>query len=1192
MNLKLLIRCNWNNCTDKPPFTRKEGYFIGKGRLAMKLLQLLILTLNISVLAESAAQISLMVKNAPLEKVMDEVKRQSGYDFVINISHLSYAKPVTASIHKQSLENTLKVVFKDQPLKFEIGDKVIYVTLSGDTEKKKIKPDAKNEGLPQRYVRGTVRDSTGNPLPFVSVRIQGTPIGTMTDQNGVFSLNEVPEHAILQFSRLGYGYKEIEANQDILIVYLTESQNEIAEVDVTINTGYQKIPKERATGSFVHIDNNLYNRQVSSDVISRLKAIAPSLLFDERTGQTKLNIRGQSTILANNQPLIVVDNFPYDGDLNSINPNDIESVSILRDAAASSIWGVRAGNGVIVITTKGGKIEEKMQIDLNSNLTIGNKPNLYYRKQMGIGDFVELEKFLFEKGKYDEQLNDHQTMSPYSPAVEILNRIRNSEISQQKGQLELEGLKQLDIRKDLEKYFYRNSISQQYSLALSGGGKIYGYYLSSGFDKIRSNKVANGSNRFTINSNNTFRPFSKLEIGVNVVYTNNSDISDYTLDNIRMGTINIYPYAALADKNGLGLAIPRDYRNGFTSNAINDGFLDWQFKPLDELSLSDNTRRSSSTRINTNARYNLFRNLYLDLRYQFDSGNYGNRTLDGIDSYYTRDLINSYSSRADNGSLVRNIPYGGILSLSEQKLRSHNGRAMMTYNNSWGKTHEVNLLAGFEAREIVTDGFGSKYYGYEESTGASANVDYTNSYILYPRGTGGIIPGPVPVSRTVDRFRSYFFNGAYTYLGKYTFSGSARKDESNLFGVKANQKGVPLWSIGLSWNMAKENFISDKIGKLNLRGSYGYSGNFDNTVTAFTTARYRGNYVFTQQPYAALETPPNQSLSWERIKMFNIGLDFATSSNRLTGNFDFYTKRGKDLLGYGTLNATTGFTTYKGNIAGNKGRGFDAQINSLNYDGNLKWYSTLWLSHQWDKVTSYEQEPNIGDLFIDNSSILGGLPVPVIGKPLFGIYSRRWAGLSAENGDPLGYIDGKPSNDYASILKQGIESDDIIFHGRATPSYFGAFRNTFTFKNIELSINLAYKFGYYFRRESINYGDLISYYTSHSDYALRWQKPGDESITHVPSFLYPNNSSRDAFYSRSEVLIEKGDHIRLEDVQVNYTFDNVAIKAMGLSNLNLYFYARNLGILWRANDKGIDPDYGRLLPAPFTYAFGIRANLK
>ena len=329
--------------------------------------------------------------------------------------------------------------------------------------------------------------------------------------------------------------------------------------------------------------------------------------------------------------------------------------------------------------------------------------------------------------------------------------------------------------------------------------------------------------------------------------------------------------------------------------------------------------------------------------------------------------------------------------------------------------------------------------------------------------------------------------------------------------------------------------------------------------------------------------------------MLNVGIDFAFAKNVIRGTLEYYSKKGTDIIGENELAPSTGFidmntftNTVKGNYANMKGRGLDVQLNSKNISGKFKWSSQLLFSYATDVVTHY------GGTILPSSLVsLGGgasgYVIPLAGKPVFGIYSFRWAGLDPLSGNPQGYVDGKVSQDYSN-LSNPTQLADIEYNGSARPQYYGAFGNTFSYRNWSLFINISYKFGYYFNRLSVNYYNLVNYYALNKDYSIRWQKPGDEKITQVPSFSYPVNYSRDIFYNSSSILVEKGDHIRLQGISLNYDLNKINCPFLPFNQIKLYAYINNVGIIWRANSKGLDPDYPLGIPAPRTCSIGLRVD--
>ncbi|MDR6546486.1 TonB-linked SusC/RagA family outer membrane protein [Chryseobacterium rhizosphaerae] len=1131
--------------------------------------------------AIKAQQISLSLQKAPLSTAISEIRKATKYDFVYNDDLLKKVGPITINLKNASLEETLKVLFANQPIVFEIADGIIIL-------KERKTPNTPNPKK-KETIKGKIVDEKGLPLAGATIQVKGSNFVTNSDHDGNFELPSQYAESELQITFLGYAAQTVSAKY-IDRITLAANSNVIDEVSV-VASGYQSIPKERATGSFSKVDNATFNRQVSTDVISRLKGIAPSILFDERSGSPKLTIRGQATIFGNDQPLIVVDNFPYEGDINNINPNDIEDIDILKDAAAASIWGVRAGNGVIVIKTKKGRADQPMNIGFTSNVTIGQKPDLNYIPQIKPTDFIDIEKMLFEKGFYDEIINNTADNRPYSPVVSILNDQKNGLISEEESNKQIDGLRNGDLRRDISKYLYQQSVKQQYALNISGGSKKYSYYFSSGFDKNNNSEIGSGFSRISLNSNQVFRPIEKLEISAGLSYNQNSQFTSNVLSMLsNMGQEQMYPYARLVEDNGNPAIITKDYSNVLKQEAFSEGLLNWDFIPLEELKYQDNKIKQSELRLNSAIKYSIISSLSAEVRFQFENQIGKVRNFFDQNSYFMHDQINQYTTIMD-GVLKRNMPLGGKLEIINSELSALNGRFQLNFDQKWNK-HQVNAIVGFEVRETKANGIASSLYGFDPKVGSSISVDYLNEFPLYGTSFTNLIPQGNDYSETLNRMRSYYINGAYNYDLRYVFSASARVDQSNLFGVRTNQKSVPLWSVGGKWNINREHFYNlEGLPELCLRSTFGYSGNVDRTVTAYTTARIDYN-SFNRLPSAVLQSPPNRNLRWEKNRIWNIAIDFALKNNRLKGAIEYYNRKASDLIGNGEIDPTTGFTSYRGNVASMSGNGFDIEVNSLNTNGIVKWHTTALFSIANNKVTAYQRPTSLSSFLSDKSVYRNPTSYsPVVGRPLFGVYSYPWAGLDPQTGQVMGFLDGAASTDYSKITQQLARDPEhnLTYNGNALPPYFGALRNTFNFHGIELSFNITYRFGYYFKRNSIMYSGLFSNYITHGDFYNRWQNPGDEIRTHVPAMIYPADMLADAYYKDSDILVEKGDHVRLQDIIVSYTFNQDVLKKLHIKNLRISAIANNVGILWKANQAGLDPDFP-LAKLPKNFSIGLHTN--
>ena len=1048
--------------------------------------------------------------------------------------------------------------------------------------------------LAQAPLEGMVRSAEdGQPLKGASVTIKGTATGTTTDEKGHFLLEHVPAGASLLVTSVRYEPQEITlAGLGKAQFTVTLEPRSMALEGVVVSTGYQQLPQERATGSFDQIGNALLNRSVSTDILSRLADVTSGLIFNHQ-GTSAISIRGQSTIFGDASPLIVVDNFPYDGDIANINPNDVESVTVLKDAAAASIWGSRAGNGVIVITTKKGKFNQAMQVAFNANVTLGAKPNQFYIPQMSPADYISVEKMLFAQGYYDSAQSDPSHL-PLTPVVQLLYAEQQGTISAADAGAQISAFAKQDVRNDINRYLFRVSAAQQYALSLNGGSGSDRYFVSGGYDKDLANARGNGYDRVTLNVSDTYSlAGGRLELSTQLYYTDSQTPQNAVpLSSLNMSSLQpLYPYARLADAAGRPLALVHDYNTDFVGAAPQQGFLNWQYKPLEELALSDNHTAQTDYRLNLGLKYRIIPGLSASLLYQYGKTYSELRNYQSQDSYYTRNLINEYTIVNPDGSLTYPIPLGGILDLSETTSVYQDARAQLDLNKTIGSRHEIVALAGAEIRDNHSYGFSTRFYGYDDEHASSKPVDYTDTYAYsYNTSlTGNLIPNEDGFSDLTDRFLSYYGNGAYTYNRRYTFSASARLDQSNLFGVNTNQKGVPLYSLGGSWKISDEGFYhSDLLPYLKLRATYGYNGNIDKSLSAYTTANYfDGSQSIIGQNFARIINPPNPDLRWERDRIINLGLDFQLCKNVIGGSLEYYRKQGLDLIGNSPYAPQTGILTFTGNTADTRGQGVDLTLNSKNLDGRLKWTSNFLFSYVQDKVTRYLATSTDA---VDDY-LLGGYPIPTAGRPLYGIYSFKWAGLDPATGDPRGYLNGQVSEDYAGI-KAAATAGNLVYNGPGRPVVFGSLRNTFSYGSVSFSANISYRLGYYVRRSSVNYETVLTGTGGYGDFDQRWQKPGDEKFTQVPSMPASINPDREDFYTYSSVLVERGDNIRLQDINVSYTLDKKQFRGLPFARLQCYIYANNLALLWKAARYPLDPDYltQYALPPVRTVSFGLKGN--
>jgi len=1165
---------------------------IHKLLLIMRLTTIILITAIMQVSANSFAQkITLSEKNTSLYKVFEKIRAQSGFDFLCTKSMLRDTKPVSITVKDAPLQDVLKDIFQNQPVIYELKNNAVVVS-------RKEKSSLENayaiiEGIMKDItVTGTVLDEKGQALPGATIKLKedSTKIAAITGSNGRFSLRVPDNSTVLLISYVGYKTKEVRISGTDLVVRMELGSGELEGVTV-VSTGYQKIPKERATGSFEKVDNQLFNRTTGTDVISRLYGNVPSLYNNIRVGSvpngsdrvSALTIRGISS-LSGARPLVVLDNIAYEGDVNNINPNDVEDITILKDAAAASIWGARAGNGVIVITTKKGRYERPLNVSFNTNFTVSAKPDLFYIPQISSSDFIDVEKFLYAQKFYDSKITN---TSPYpsflTPVVSILAKQTAGTLTSTEANAQIDALRQYDVRNDYEKYVYRKQFNQQYALSLSGGTKQSNYFVSGGFDRNLNSLVTSKYDRITLRSDYNFSPIKPLEVQTGIIYSQNKtrDIGGNSVVDYRTGLLSsIYPYARLTDDQGNptepGYLYNLDYLNGLNNNP---NLLNWHYKPLEDINKSSVQGISEDIIFNLGTTYTFNSILSADVKYQYQTTNTNSATIYNADSYFVRDKINTYTNPTN---FSRAIPVGGIYLPVHGRSTGQIIRGQLNANKTWNEKHQLIAIAGAEIRKNYGEGNSEGYrYGYAPNTKTFKTVDYLNSQIpLYYGGVGQILYD-ASFGSSDNRFTSLFANASYTYDNRYVISASARKDASNVFGTATNRKGSPLWSAGASWNISNESFYkSELIPYLKFRTTYGFSGNTITGVPAFAVVT-QGINSLTQLPYARPTSLPNPDLRWEKVGMLNFGLDFSSKSNRLTGSFEYYDKRSTDILASAPIDPSTGFTTQKYNTANLHGKGMDIRLTSINLKTtDFQWNTSFLFSYNKNTVTRYLLPQSNASTYI---ALSGGIN-PIEGKDAYAVLSYPYAGLDSIIGDPQGYLNGQISKNYTAIFNGKVS--DLQFFGSSMPIYFGSLRNDFTYHGFTISANIIYKFDYFFRRQGINYTNLYFANFGDAEFTNRWQKTGDEMYTNVPSMIYPANQNRDTFYNSSAAVIEKGDHIRLQDITTSYTFK----KIKGLQNCKVYANVSNIGIIWRANNKGIDPDISSSYPTPRTLSIGLSTN--
>lgn len=1157
-------------------------------RRMMKWVACLVLVACLQARAGILAQsVTLHEKNASLTAVFKVIEKQSGYVFFFNYQWLSEARPVSLDLDQAPLEKVLEECFRDQPFTYTIVNKAIVVKQKDQpgepvTSPVGVMPD----------IHGVVRDENNKPVAGVSVLVKGTHKGTTTDEHGSFSLKEVDPGATLVFSSVNYETVEIAVKRKTeWTVSLKSKVSQLNDVSVTVSTGYQKIPRERATGSFGIVTAEDLASRPDPGLMERLEGMTSGMLVnvgqqdrDLTLNHDQFSIRGLSTILSEQKPLIVLDGFPTELDLVNINPGDIEKITILKDAAAASIWGVRAANGVLVIDTKKGSYGATPIVSFSSILKLTDGPRLNAIPTANSAQFLGLEKELVDKGILPRPVSPLYPAPPLPQGSGLYLAYKNGQIGQQVLDDSIAQLQQADVRQQYRHYLLRAPFSQQYHLSVSGGSGGMRNFISASYSDEYPFAIGDYGRRLTVNFNNETRLSRRLvftgESLLTLLQQKNNGIG---ITGLQPGTTSLAPYDQIVDKNGKGTDFAFVMSSREMDSLQKKGFLSWRYNFLNELANADNTYSSLAYRLSPGLRYDILPSiLSAEVKYMMERSygktwNYYNQ-----DTYTARNLVNSYT---DIMTHANGIPAGGILDQAHSEQNNYSLRGQVNLSPNFGALHRLDMIAGAEIRETLTTGDSSRYYGYDDRTLTAGVVNYTKQYnTVYSFATVPLVQG---FTNQRDRYTSVFGNFTYTYNRKYSLSGSIRKDNSNLFGASDKYHAVPLWSVGGLWHLGEEGFMRhDWLTLLNLRATYGYNGNVNKQTSPYliTQTSTQPN-PFNGSPYASVFNPANPLLRWEQVATFNLGTDFGLFHNRLSGSLDIYWKKSTYLLGQVSIDPTYGFTNLLTNQLEMTNHGIDLMLAGELITGKaFHWRASVNFSYNINKVTGAYYQQNTTTYYT------GGNPVQ--GRPLNSLFVYRFAGLD-QSGTAMLYTGKNTKIAADDYTFDETDLGSVAYKGVTVAPYFGGMTQEFRYRNFELSFLLTYKFGHKFLRPGVD-----DYYTTpyahnaNADIAQRWEQPGDEKKTDVPA-VDPVHLSLYRYRS-SDLFVEDAGYIRWKQASLAYHFPAGMLHNSIVKGMTLSVSGQNLAI-WTVNKEGIDPDYipmnsAAILPPSRSFVFSVQAN--
>lgn len=1177
---------------DKTPNGR--GPISAKTFLVMKL-TILLTAICLQVSASVYSQkITLSEKNATLNLLFDKIKEQSGYTFFYNNKSIKAQGTLNIQLSNATIEEALNKILLNKPFVYSIVDKIVVVK-----EQDISLFDRVMDYFNAIDLTGKVVDEKGLPLPQATVKVKNANRIVFTNKEGQFELKGLQNDAVLVISFIGYKTKEVSINGSrFLNIQMEPVSGDLEQVMVT---GYQTISKERATGAFSTVGSEMLgHRPAVSNLSSALQGMVAGMQAKENEdGSVSFLIRGNTSLYADSKPLIVVDGFPISSsDFSDINPNDVESVTVLKDAAAASIWGARSANGVIVVTTKKSKGNSKLNVDVNAFTRIANRPNLdQLLTQASSADQIAYERRAFDS---------NWSFSPYAGAFsdisksltlaqELLYANKNGQIDAATMNAGLDQLSKINNRSQIQDLLMQRAILNQYNLNLQAGTDRSRTYASVMYENSKGAYKKNGYDRFNLNFSNDFKltNFLSFNFGANLQYKN-QQTSGATISEIQ----NLSPYEVLLNPDGSYGTNLNVYNRAQLALIPTSKFpySDWSYNLLREVNGRDFNNQNLSARIQAGLNLKIVKGLTFDSKFQYERIKSDSKNYNDENTFYVRSLVNSMTVYDNTAKTVgiSYIPKGGIQQSANSDIESFLVRNQLNFDKNIGGKHSISVIAGTEISQYTTTGkTNPTVYGYFPDKlqatvppyGFGSSVDQFKNFT---GSTGVTIPGGNTVfSWGRDKYVSFYGNASYTYDNKYTVSGSARSDASNFITDDPKLRWSPLWSVGGKWNMKNENFLSnvESVDRLELRLTYGKNGNVEkSTSTKALVSLGSSLNATTGTITATISSNGNPGLRWEKTTTTDLGIDFALLKNKLFGSIDLYNKIGEGIIGNIALPAATGTTTQRFNNAGIANKGVELTLGA-NFDIpkiSTKYTTSLTYAYNHNKITSLYNPSLYVYQVVDPTTFIEG-------RPVNSIYSFTYKGM----------VDGVPQvagpggtlqsfND-VTLYNRGLAGPFLNFEGTGTPPHTLGWVNNIRVTDFDLTFIFTGKFGGVYRNPIFNYASATI--GSGKTFVNSFVSDVLAGNPNIPGFANPNETKLylwDRYAPVLSSLVESSSYIECKEVTLQYTLSKKLARAIQVSNIKVFAQTRDLGLIWEANSKGYNPDWlpGTNRPVQ-TYTFGL-----
>ena len=1060
-----------------------------------------------------------------------------------------------------------------------------------------------------RTVTGSVFDKADNqPVIGATIAVmsaQGTVAhGTTTDLDGKFKL-EVPsgtQNLTCRF--MGYTTTTIhlQTGKDNYTVYMENDSKQLNELVVT---GYQAIDRRKLTSAVTTIKmsdeiiggvNNI--DQALAGQIAGLSSVTSS---GSPGAPVKLRIRGTASLSGTQDPLWVLDGIPLEGtdipsmedlqdidniyqtSIAGINPQDIESITVLKDAAATAIYGARAANGVIVITTKKGKAG-KPQINFSMKLTYNPKTDIDRLNLLNSDEKVDLELGLLQSDyTYRENKGDVARIIAGYGLTDAYKAGGWNALSPE-AQADINALRAVNT--DWNDILFRGVFNQEYNVSLSGGSEKATYYSALGYYVEQSNVESVKNDRFNLTLKTDYRINSKLKVGASV-FANRRKQRSYLTYNEGFTNPVYYsrianPYMRPFDDEGNYI-----YDTNVQHRQGDDIVPDFNIFEERANTSNENTFTSLMSIFDAEFKWNEHFKVTSQFGLQWDENM--------IEKYAGQD---SYAMRREkeqhqyNGTTV--LPEGGSNKITENHSSQWTWKAMAEYQNRFKDIHELELMAGTEIRHNEDKSLYSAVYGYDART-------LTSKPIIFPNEEKA---ESVPLHTETyleNAFVSWFATGSYTLLHRYTLGGSIRFDGSDIFGVAKKYRYLPLYSVSGLWRISDEPFMKNVtvINNLGLRASYGLQGNIDKNTSPYLIGIYDQTTILPGNSEDAIRpsSAPNPDLRWEKTQSANIGMDLSLWDNIISLSVDYYYRKGTDLIGLRMLPLETGYTSTTVNWAQMENEGVEVALTTRNiHTKDFTWFTNL----------------NFG--YNDNTVLRETVAENAIrpsreGYSVGAIFAYKTAGLDDE-GYPLFLTqDGrkvtateffKLNNAGASTLSAEEQRNLYSYIGSTEPKVSGGFMNTFKYKRVTLGINCIFNFGMYVQTtptyDPTNYDRGLN---SNQDILNRWTP--DHTNTTLPKLMTENDGRTGEYlrykeqnlFRELDIWVKKQNYFRFESIRLGYELPEKWLKPVGIKSASVSLEGRNLWVIASNYHNYLDPEtMGNpyAAPIPKSFIFGLNVN--